>query len=115
MHIERQQLARLTSVLGGWRAALRREKARRRHAMQHRFAAIIDGKFVAVAPSVTFMRSVARNQVLWLTPDPVKQACQGCRITLPMACRPASTFNSSAGWARGEVRSMWEESVPPAG
>src|SRR5580704_2001553 len=38
----------------------------------------------------------------------------GCRITLPIALRPASTFSASAVCASGKVRSTWEEILPSA-
>src|SRR5437764_1023042 len=37
---------------------------------------------------------------------------QGCRITLPIALRPASTFKASAVCASGKVRSTWDDILP---
>ena len=39
---------------------------------------------------------------------------QGCRITLPIALRPASTFRASAVCASGKVRSTCDEILPSA-
>src|ERR1700710_1103240 len=38
----------------------------------------------------------------------------GCKITLPIALRPANTFSASAVCASGKVRSTWEEIFPSA-
>src|SRR5260370_22022838 len=39
----------------------------------------------------------------------------GCRITLPIALRPASTFKASAGCATGEGGAKRREKLPPDG
>src|ERR1700728_5395263 len=45
---------------------------------------------------------------------PGEDNSQGCRITLPIALRPASTFKASAVCASGKVRSTCDEILPSA-
>src|SRR5204863_7155690 len=60
------------------------------------------------------VRALLRRHEMSLPgPGPVSRL-HGCRITLPIALRPASTFSASAVCASGKVRSTCDEILPSA-